>query len=222
MSEQLASEFAAARREMLEDQLRHRGISNQLVLGAMARVPRELFVLDEVRDLAYADCALPIRAGQTISQPFTVAFMAELLQLTGREHVLEIGTGSGYAAAVLSLIAQHVDTVERLTILAADATERLERLGYTNVSVHEGDGTLGWPAAAPYDAISVTAGGTTMPLPLFEQLKEGGRLVIPLQSDGRGQQMWRFTRRQGQPEAECLGSFSFVPLIGIHGWDAKD
>lgn len=209
--------FAQQRQRMVETQIETRGIHNSRVLAAMETVPREEFVPEELRPEAYDDGPLPIGQGQTISQPLTVAFMAQALQLTGDEKVLEIGTGSGYGAAVLSRLAREVHTVERLPELAETAKERLERLGYANVHVHEGDGTLGWPEEAPYQAICVTAAPATVPKTLQAQLAEGGRLLIPVGSYRRGQQMMRYTLLGGELLAENLGEFSFVPLLGEHG-----
>src|SRR5258708_31412118 len=165
---------------MVERQLRKRGIRDERVLAAMFSVPRHEFVPAEFAAEAYSDRPLPIGHGQTISQPFMVAAMAEALQLSGGERVLEIGAGSGYQAAVLSLLAREVHTVEMHEELAADSAQRLQRLGYTNVRVHVGDGTLGWPDAAPFDAIVVTAAAPEIPPPLAAELSNGGRMVIPV------------------------------------------
>lgn len=202
---------------MVETQIEACGIHNARVLAAMETVPREEFVPEERRPEAYDDGPLPIGQGQTISQPLTVAFMAQALQLTGDEKVLEIGTGSGYGAAVLSRLAKEVHTVERLAALADGAKKRLQQLSYSNVYVHEGDGTLGWPEEAPYQAICVTAAPATVPHSFQTQLAAGGRLVIPVGNSRRGQQMMRFTLLGGELLAEELGAFSFVPLIGKHG-----
>lgn len=211
--------FARQRREMVEQQLRRRGLRDERVLQAMLTVPREEFVPAPLRESAYDDCALPIGQGQTISQPFTVAFMIEALQLRGDERVLEIGTGSGYAAAVLSLASGEVYTVERIPELAAAAAERLARLGYHNVHVKIGDGTLGLPEAAPFDGIIVTAGAPELPAPYREQLAPGGRIVIPIGDSPRSQLMYRYTKQNGTLTSECLGGFAFVPLVGRHGWE---
>jgi len=206
--------FARQRQRMVESQIEARGIRNSRVLAAMETVPREEFISEDLRHRAYDDGPLPIGQGQTISQPLTVAFMAQALRLTGDEKVLEIGTGSGYGAAVLSRLAKEIHTVERLPRLAEVAKERLSRLGFDNVRVHEGDGSLGWPEEAPYQAICVTAAPAVVPKALEEQLAEGGRLVIPVGDTDRGQQMMRFTRVGGELLSEKLGEFSFVPLIG--------
>jgi protein-L-isoaspartate(D-aspartate) O-methyltransferase len=213
-----ATRSALQRHRMVEDQLRSRGLTDERVLEAMGRVPREEFVPDHLRDSAYSDCALPIGYEQTISQPFTVAFMCEALQLTGDETVLEIGTGSGYAAAVLSHLAKFVHTVERIPELAEEAKERLARLGYENVDVHLSDGTLGLPEQAPFDGIVVTAAGAQLPQAYADQLADGGRIVIPLGPYRFGQTMYRFTLTDGRLEKEDLGGFAFVPLIGADGW----
>ena len=201
---------------MVKSQIAARGVHNSDVLAAMELVPREEFVPEELRGQAYDDGPLPIGQGQTISQPLTVAFMAQALQLTGNEKVLEIGTGSGYGAAVLSRLAKEVHTVERLPELAEAARERLARLGFTNVYVHIGDGSLGWPQHAPYDAICVTAAAASVPLPLQGQLAEGGRLLIPVGDSHRGQEMMRLTKFGCEFITENLGLFSFVPLIEGH------
>jgi protein-L-isoaspartate(D-aspartate) O-methyltransferase len=212
------NEFARQRHEMVGAQLRRRGIRDARVLAAMEQVPRERFVPVRERSAAYDDRALPLSCGQTISQPYTVAFMCQELGLTGSENVLEIGTGSGYAAAVLSLLARHVHTIERIEWLAESARQRLSDLGYTNVTTYIGDGTLGLAEAAPFDAIVATAGGGRLPEPYREQLTENGRIVIPLQNPSGGQTLWKFTRRGNQLLEENLGRFAFVPLVGRFGW----
>lgn len=212
--------WEVARLEMVENQIRIRGISDPRVLEAMRRVPREEFVSPDRKELAYTDCALPIDCNQTISQPFTVAFMCEAAQLTGDETVLEIGSGSGYGAAVLSLLAREVHTVERIPELVQQAEERLQRLNYSNVHVYTADGTLGVPEAAPFDAIIVTAGAASLPQPYLDQLKEGGRIIIPIGTEYTGQTMYRFTLKNGKLSQEDLGAFAFVPLIGEHGWSS--
>jgi protein-L-isoaspartate(D-aspartate) O-methyltransferase len=212
-------ERSTSQREMLNDQLRRRGVKDPAVLAAMASVPREAFVPEEMRHLAYHDGPLPIGEGQTISQPFIVAHMIELLALGPEDRVLEVGTGSGYGAAILSRIVATVYTLERVASLAATARERLSRLGYDNVSVLVGDGTLGWPAHAPYDAIVVTAGAPRVPEPLKEQLAAGGRLVLPVGSTPGMQVLVRIRRVAGDRfEEEYLDSVRFVPLIGEAAW----
>jgi protein-L-isoaspartate(D-aspartate) O-methyltransferase len=206
---------------MVRVQLEQRGIDDTRVLDAMANVPRHLFVPPEARAQAYGDRALPISEGQTISQPFIVALMAQALQLSKSERVLEIGTGSGYAAAVLSMLAGEVYTVERWPTLAQAAERRLHDLGYGNVHVFVTDGTAGLPEYAPFDAITVSAAGPWVPRPLREQLGEGGRLVIPV--GGRNEQLLlRLTRRNHEIRTERLSEVRFVPLIGEHAWDAAD
>jgi protein-L-isoaspartate(D-aspartate) O-methyltransferase len=213
--------FAEWRERMVDEQLRERGMRDERVLQAMRTVPREEFVDEYLRDRAYDDGPLPIGFGQTISQPFTVAFMCEALQLTGTERVLEVGTGSGYAAAVLSLLAQEVFTIERIPALAEQSRKRLDRLGYRNVHVNSGDGTLGLPEHAPYGAIVVTAGAETLPQPFLQQLAAGGRIVIPVGSCPFGQTMLRHTKRPEGLQVEDLGGFAFVPLIGHYGWNDR-
>jgi protein-L-isoaspartate(D-aspartate) O-methyltransferase len=205
---------------MVRTQLQRRGIQTGRVLHAMSQVPREQFVPGPWYESAYHDCALPIDCGQTISQPYTVAFMCESLGLEGNEKVLEVGTGSGYGAAVLSLLAREVHTVERIPQLGREAQARLEQLGYANVRVHIADGSLGWPEQAPYHAIVVTAGAEMLPKPYLDQLVDDGRIVIPLGRDPRSQNMYRFTMHEGRVHVENLGGFAFVPLIGQYGWDA--
>jgi len=207
---------------MVESQLACRDIHDQSVLDAMGRVPREQFVPDDERPLAYDDRALPIGYDQTISQPYTVAFMLQSLRLNGTETMLEIGTGSGYCAAVASLIVPQVHTVERIAPLAAAAAERLKTLGYHNVQVHIDDGTLGLPEHAPFDAVIVTAGAESLPDAYREQLAEGGRIVIPIGDQPRSQTMYRYTRSNDQWHIDELGSFAFVPLIGSHGGHEPD
>lgn len=209
--------WAQQRQEMVRTQIENRGIRSARVLAAMTAVPREEFVPEHLRGQAYEDGPLPIGQGQTISQPLTVAFMAQALQLLGAEKVLEIGTGSGYGAAVLSRLAKEVHTVERLPELAQAASERLARLGFANVHVHVGDGSLGWPEHAPYQAICVTAAPASLPLALQGQLIAGGRLVIPVGDSRRGQQMMRYTLSGCEFLTETLGQFSFVPLIEKQG-----
>jgi protein-L-isoaspartate(D-aspartate) O-methyltransferase len=210
-------DFAAARNEMVGRQIRARGIISARVLDAMAAVPRHEFVPLAAQSSAYADQALPIGGGQTISQPFIVAAMSDALQLSGSERVLEIGGGCGYQAAVLSLLSRDVLVVELQPSLAGASRERLARLGYTNVRVEEGDGSLGWPPGAPYDAILVSAAAPAIPPPLIEQLAEGGRIVIPV-GDSELQSMLRIIKRAGGLAQESLLTCRFVPLLGRHGW----
>jgi protein-L-isoaspartate(D-aspartate) O-methyltransferase len=210
-------DFTAARNEMVARQIRSRGIISARVLDAMAAVPRHEFVPLGAQASAYSDKALPIGGGQTISQPFIVAATSDALQLSGGERVLEIGGGCGYQAAVLSLLAQNVVVVELRASLADESRERLTRLGYANVRVEEGDGSLGWPAGAPYDAILVSAAAPAIPPPLVEQLAENGRLVIPV-GDAERQSMLRIIKRAGGLAQESLLTCRFVPLLGRHGW----
>ncbi len=213
--------FASQRDRMVERHIRHRGIQSEAVLAAMRSVPREAFLPNELKEFAYEDSPLPIAEGQTISQPYIVAMMADALELAGGEKVLEIGTGSGYAAAVLSQIANDVYTVERIGQLADKAASTLSALGYRNVHILHADGTLGWPDHAPYDAIVVAAGGPQVPESLKAQLKIGGRLVIPVGADRRLQELMRVTRvREHEYKMEELADVRFVPLVGAEGWAA--
>ena len=215
--------FASLRAEMVERNIAGRGVRDELVLEAMRKVPRESFLAEKLREFAYEDSPLPIAGEQTISQPYIVAFMAEALMLKGGEKVLEIGAGSGYAAAVLSEIAADVYTVERLGQLADKAAAKLAELGYDNVHVLHGDGTRGWPEHAPYDAIVVAAGGPQVPESLKEQLKIGGRLVIPVGADQRSQELVRVIRISANEYlSEDIADVRFVPLIGEEGWAAGE
>jgi protein-L-isoaspartate(D-aspartate) O-methyltransferase len=204
--------FEAARHKMVVEQLEQRGIHDPRVLEAMDWVPREEFVPHELVKLAYNDRALPIGHEQTISQPYTVGFMCQEARVAADDRVLEIGTGSGYGAALLSLLARKVQTVERIEALYKAARERLTRLGYKNVHCHLDDGTLGLPSRAPFNAIIVAAGAETLPEAFQEQLADGGRLVIPIGPLAH-QQMIRLTRRGNDFIREELGSFGFVPLV---------
>ena len=204
---------------MVREQIAARGVRDRRVLTAMRAVPRERFLRESLEEFAYQDTPLPIESDQTISQPYVVAYMTECLGLKGGEKVLEIGTGSGYAAAVLGEIAAEVYTVERYANLAESAAERLARLGYSNVHVLQGDGTLGWAEHAPYDAILVAAGGPEIPPSLREQLVIGGRLVIPVGPTSRSQKLVRVTRvAEHRYDEEDLIAVAFVPLIGQEGW----
>ena len=182
------------------------------VFSAMLSVPREEFVLSEYQDVAYSDAALSIGHGQTISQPYTVAFMTNLLELTGHERVLEIGTGSGYQAAILSQLADRVFTIERIEPLADSAQERLEKLDYTNVEVKAGQGEEGWKENAPFGAIILTAGVDEVPKTLFDQLKEGGVLVAPV-GIGPDKKMTKFIKKKGKISQKQYGIFHFVPFV---------
>ncbi len=211
-------DFAASRAAMVEWQLRQRGIHNRRVLEAFREVPRHLFVPPELVPHAYDDCPLPIGEGQTISQPYMVAVMTEAAALTGREKVLEIGTGSGYQAAILARLAARIYSVEQNAALSAAAEERLRRLGVTNVICLLGDGSLGYPEAAPYDAIIVTAAAPTIPNSLVEQLAPHGRLVIPVGSRD-SQELLLVRRQNGEISRETINYCRFVPLGGRYGWD---
>jgi protein-L-isoaspartate(D-aspartate) O-methyltransferase len=202
----------------IDEQLAARGIRDPRVLDAMRRVPRHAFVPEDAQPLAYADRALPIGNGQTISQPYMVAAMTEALMLTGTEHALEIGTGSGYQAAILGELARDVITIERRPELAASARKTLASLGYTNVEVIVGDGTLGYVTAAPFDAILVAAGAPRVPESLKQQLsRDRGRLVIPIGSSA--EQRLTLVVREGERFVESLhGGCVFVPLVGVEGW----
>jgi len=210
-------DYASARKAMVDRQLRARGIRDDRVLDAMMEVPRHLFVEDPLIREAYDDNPLPIGEGQTISQPYMVAIMTELLELEGNEKVLEIGTGSGYQAAVLSRLCQWVYTVERLVRLSNRAKRTLELCGYHNVTLLVGDGTEGWPADAPYDAIIVTAGAPSVPETLLDQLRVGGRLVIPV-GDRFTQTLRRVIKKKGYTTSEEHTGCRFVDLVGKHGW----
>lgn len=211
--------FAKRRQRMVDRQIADRGVRSPLVLRAMRAVPRESFLPKHLWEAAYDDGPLPIAEGQTISQPYIVAIMTEALELQGGEQVLEIGTGSGYAAGILSTIAQEVYTVERVAQLAERSAATLAQLGYGNVHVRHGDGTLGWPEHAPYDAIVVAAGGPDVPESLKAQLKIGGRLVIPVGDDRRRQELVRMVRVSADDyTTELLADVRFVPLVGAQGW----
>jgi protein-L-isoaspartate(D-aspartate) O-methyltransferase len=200
--------------------LRRRGIKDERTLAAMEKVPRQRFVPQEIRDQAYDDRALPIECRQTISQPFIVAWMTALLQLRGSERVLEIGTGSGYQTAVLAELCSHVITIERHQHLSLLARTRLDQLGYTNVEFHVGDGTLGWPDAAPYDACLVAAASPSVPRALTDQLAPRGRLVIPV-GTAADQDMLVVTKGDdGRLTQQSHGGCRFVKLIGEQGWEA--
>ncbi len=214
----MVDEFEITRRKMVERLRDHYKIADEFVLDVMQKVPRHFFVPEALKFQAYKDNALPIAGNQTISQPFIVARMTELLDLKPSSRVLEIGAGSGYQSAVLAKIARTVYSVERVPILASKAAERLLALGLKNVSVKCDDGTLGWEVYAPFDAILVAAGGPSIPEPLVEQLRIGGRLVIPIGKDSKTQDLVRVTRPEKGYTTEKFGPCAFVPLIGEHGW----
>lgn len=211
--------FDERRQRMVAEQLRGRGIHDARVLAALQKVPRHHFVPGPEQHSAYEDRPLPILSGQTISQPYIVAYMLQALALKGDENVLEIGTGSGYQAALLAELAREVHTIERHLPLVQTAQDVLAQRGYANVHVHHADGSQGWPAAAPYDAIIVAAGAPLVPQPLLDQLAARGRLVIPVGETGRQMlQLWR--EHAGSFDYEELVPVAFVPLIGKHGWES--
>jgi protein-L-isoaspartate(D-aspartate) O-methyltransferase len=205
-------DFKAMREKMVETQIRARGVKNSRVLSALLKVERHRFVPEEYWNSAYSDQPLPIGEGQTISQPYIVALMTELLELKGNEKVLEIGTGSGYQAAILAELAKEVYTIEIIESLASKANNRLLELGYQNVKVKSGDGYLGWPEAAPFDAIIVTAAPDHIPKPLMDQLKEGGRMVVPVGT--YTQELRKIVKRPGKVETIDVVPVIFVPMTG--------
>lgn len=211
-------EHERLRLAMVKDQLQRRDIRDAGVLEAMRKIPRHLFVPPEFELRSYDDGPLPLGSGQTISQPYIVALMTQMLGLTGGERVLEVGTGSGYQAAVLGFLAKEVITIEYSHDLARQAALVLNQLGFKNVHVQSGDGSLGWPPDAPYDAILVTAAAPIAPPPLLEQMADGGRMVIPV--GGPGNQMLELWTRRGTDFAhEALVPVAFVPLLGQYGWE---
>jgi protein-L-isoaspartate(D-aspartate) O-methyltransferase len=209
--------FERERQRMVEEQIVGRGIRDLRVLAAMGKVPRHEFLPEAMRGNAYVDQALPLGEGQTMSQPYMVALMTELLKLGGTERVLEIGTGSGYQAAVLAELCEKVYTVERIKTLADKARATLDRLGYRSVALKVYDGTYGWKEMSPFDAIVVTAGAPHVPDALVEQLREGGRMVIPV-GDRHGQRLIKMVKTAGAVISEESVPCVFVPLIGNHGW----
>ena len=216
----LSSDFQKVRDRMVEDQLIRRGIQDPKTLEAMRQVPRHLFVEDALQNQAYADFPLPIGRGQTISQPFIVALMTQALGLQGHESILEIGTGSGYQAAILSLICEKVYTVERIDTLLVNARSIFDKLHYLNILTKLDDGTNGWPEYAPYDVIIVTAGGPKVPEPLLDQLADPGRLVIPVGDRGT-QNLQLVTKKDGAITEKTIEYVRFVNLIGSHGWQTE-
>lgn len=211
-------DFEAQRESMVEHQIRRRGVKDPATLQAMLNVPRHLFVPPDLQKYAYEDSPLPIGLDQTISQPYIVALMTEAAQLTPEARVLDIGTGSGYAAAILARIVSKVYSIERIEPLAIQAAARIKELGYDNVTVKAGDGTLGWPEAGPFDAIIVTAGAPVIPESFMSQLKEGGRVIIPV-GDALSQQLLRLRKGpKGEYSRELIEHVRFVPLIGEQGW----
>jgi protein-L-isoaspartate(D-aspartate) O-methyltransferase len=213
------TDFAAEREAMVEQQLKRRGITERAILDAFLEVPREAFVSPEYAHLAHGDHPLPIEAGQTISQPYIVGLMIQAAGIAPGEKVLEVGAGSGYAAAVIGRIAAKVIAIERQHDLVEVARERLARLGYDNVTIFEGDGTKGCAEEAPFDAILAAASGSHVPKPLLDQLADGGCIVMPLGSPGLVQELVRVSKRpDGTVDRENLGGVRFVPLIGEEGW----
>lgn len=211
-------EYQIPRERMIERLRDHYKIKDERVLDAMRRVPRHFFVPEALKTQAYRDNALPIAANQTISQPFIVARMTELLELNSQSKILEIGAGSGYQSAVLAQLAQKIYAIERVPQLAGEARRRLQNLNINNVSLDCADGTHGLEKHAPYDGILVAAGSPSLPEPLLKQLKTGGKLVIPIGENQKSQKLIRVTRAGKGFETEDFGDCSFVPLIGEHGW----
>jgi protein-L-isoaspartate(D-aspartate) O-methyltransferase len=205
-------DFKAMREKMVETQIKARGVKDPHVLSALLKVERHLFVSKDLQDAAYADHPLPIGEGQTISQPYIVALMTELLELKGEEKVLEVGTGSGYQAAILAELAKEVYTIEIIETLASSAKDLLQQLGYKNIAVKAGDGYLGWPDVAPFDAIMVTCAPDHIPKPLLDQLKEGGRMVLPVGE--YMQELKKITKKAGKLETINVIPVVFVPMTG--------
>jgi len=214
----IKNEYEIPRERMIALLREHYKIADENVLRAMTDVPRHLFVPDALKSQAYKDNALPIASKQTISQPFIVARMTELLELTAQSKVLEIGAGSGYQTAILAVIADKIYAIERVPILVKEARERLAKLHIRNVTLACADGTLGWEIYAPFDGILIAAGSPKIPEPLLKQLKVGGRLVIPIGQDQKTQKLIRVTRTERDFQTEDFGACAFVPLIGEHGW----
>jgi protein-L-isoaspartate(D-aspartate) O-methyltransferase len=208
----LKGDFRAMRERMIETQIKDRGVKDPRVLSAMLKVERHLFVPRELQSSSYDDRPLPIGEGQTISQPYIVAFMTEQLELKGTEKILEIGTGSGYQAAILAELAKEVYTIEIVKSLGLSAQKRLEEMGYLNVFVKVGDGYLGWPETAPFDAVIVTCAPDHIPNPLIEQLKEGGRMIVPVGSFS--QELKKIVKRSGKVETTDVLPVAFVPMTG--------
>jgi protein-L-isoaspartate(D-aspartate) O-methyltransferase len=210
-------DFSVSRRRMVAEQLQGRDIRDTHVLEVMARLPRHLFVSPALASQAYGDHPIGIGEGQTISQPYMVALMTQELKLTGTEKVLEIGTGCGYQTAVLASLSRQVYTLERIKTLALRARQVLKNLGFKNIVMRVGDGSKGWFDTAPFDAILVACGAPELPRPLFDQLQEGGRMLLPL-GDEESQSLVRVTKINGEPLLENLGDCRFVKLVGTHGW----
>jgi len=213
--------FEEARHQMVDRQLVGRGITDERVLQVMREVPRHRFVPEDLWDMAYRDTPLPIGQGQTISQPYIVAYMTQMLHLSPDDQVLEVGTGSGYQVAILSRLAKQVYTIERVEELAKHAEQIVRELGYANVMFRVGDGGYGWPEAAPFDAIIVTAAAPEVPAPLVDQLADGAPMVAPIGPAGF-QELVRITKQGERTEIEHLVPVAFVPLVGEHGWRERD
>jgi protein-L-isoaspartate(D-aspartate) O-methyltransferase len=213
-------DFPKARLKMVEEQITSRGIKEAKVIAAMKKIPRHLFVEEALQSQAYTDHPLPIGEKQTISQPYMAALMTEALLLTGKEKILEIGTGSGYQTAILAELSEKVFSIERIRPLAIRARKLLYELGYFNVEIKIFDGTFGWVEESPFDAIMVTAGSPDIPQPLIDQLTTGGRLVIPV-GDAFVQDLFRVTKTETGVKKEDLGGCRFVKLIGKYGWEAE-
>ena len=210
-------DYEILRKRMVQEQLIPRGIKNQKVLDAFYKIERHKFIPEELRTSAYADFPVPIGEGQTISQPYIVALMTECLDLNGQEKVLEIGTGSGYQAAILAELVKEVYTIERFKNLAKGAESILHDLGYTNIKIQLGDGTLGWKEVAPFDRIIITAASPRIPLPLIAQLKESGKLILPL-GESFSQVLTVVEKKKGKVESIEVCGCVFVPLVGKYGW----
>jgi protein-L-isoaspartate(D-aspartate) O-methyltransferase len=213
-------DYEILRKRMVEEQLIPRGIKNQKVLDAFYKVQRHKFIPPDLRNSAYADFPIPIGEGQTISQPYIVALMTECLNLTSEERILEIGTGSGYQAAILAELAKEVYTIERFEILAKRAEALLSQLGYNNIKIKVGDGTLGWQEAAPFDKIMITAASPKIPQPLIEQLKENGKLILPL-GESFSQVLTLVEKKKNKFETVDICGCVFVPLVGKYGWNNR-
>ncbi len=214
----MTHDYRLARERMVKNQLMPRGITDKNVLKAMGKVPRHLFIEEALIGEAYNDHPLPIGHKQTISQPYIVALMTQALGLTGKERTLELGTGSGYQAAILAELSKKVYTIERIKPLLEKAKNLLDKLGYANIDYKAFDGTLGWRDFSPFDAIIVTAGSPNIPDPLLDQLAEGGRLIVPV-GDKYSQDLIRITKSKGKFKKEDFGGCRFVDLIGAHGWN---
>lgn len=213
----MSHDFSLARERMVKNQLIPRGIKDEMVLEAMGKIPRHLFIEEALAGEAYNDHPVPIGEKQTISQPYIVALMTEILELKGDENTLEIGTGSGYQTAILAELSSRVYTVERIKSLLVNARKLLAELGYSNILFKAFDGTLGWNEYAPFDAIMVTAGAPSLPGPLMDQLADNGRMIVPV-GDRYSQELIKVIRKGNSLEQENLGGCRFVNLIGVHGW----